>query len=272
MNNRALPNYPQYSPIGPISVLEDLEDHYLLGDYLLLLAHDVENHWKRYQTLLMRVRERQPNAFVILDNSAVELPEPYPPHKLAELATFVGADVLVLPDAISQPMKTVGYIYQASHDVNIQRLGREVDLMAVIQGHTISEVSEFIDAVKPLGFRWWGIPRVIENTWSGRKRVVELLVTELGEENISGIHLLGMSRYGGSDVAAVQSHPLVRGIDSANPLVMGHQGERLARSPWKHTTRGDYWSREGTNPVIRENVTIVRDAVRYGSNILSRTP
>ena len=74
--------------ISPVSYMEKAEEQ---SDINLVLAHLVgDNEYTRFYA--------NSDKYTIMDNSAFELGESFPPEKLMELGAMIGADCLVLPD------------------------------------------------------------------------------------------------------------------------------------------------------------------------------
>src|SRR5690606_14518815 len=149
----------KYSPVGPIAILEALEQRGLLGDYVLVLAHDVIPHVERYKQLL-----HKGNRHVILDNYADELGKPMT-DGLVDIALEIGADAIVLPDVIGSRDGTLEVIEQF--------LGRisglhacQLPWMGVPQGSHVDDILSCAEGIRNLLGRnpaYWGVPRWIAN-------------------------------------------------------------------------------------------------------------
>lgn len=243
------PILARYSPIAPIAILERLQENKALGGYLLLLGHDVIQHYDRYVQLLKSVRQSHPDTFVIMDNSAVERAEQglpaLTPNNTEFLDVIYGlkADCYVMPDVMGNGEATIDLIEEYLTDIRSLHAipmyvpqGKDAaDLLASIQyGYQI-----MADIGKPhekCGMMW-GVPRIITNTFGSRAPTVQTINQLYGFEGVS-IHLLGMSKNYGDDMRCTSFHSVI-GIDSANPMVLGQLGEGMMSS--KHLPRGNYW-------------------------------
>lgn len=259
----------KYSPVGPIAILEALEQRGLLGDYVLVLAHDVIPHVERYKQLL-----HKGNRHVILDNSAVELGKPMT-DGLVDIALEIGADAIVLPDVIGSRDGTLEVIEQF--------LGRITGLhacqlpwMGVPQGSHVDDILSCAEGIRNLLGRnpaYWGVPRWIANEIGTRWFITAMLnKPEFTPQNCTypNIHLLGMSKNLEDDLRCVRM-PRVAGIDSANPIVMGLKGLNFPndykhvprRDVVDHGTHGvevifDYWDATEINDQVVNNVVKLR--------------
>ncbi len=247
----------KYSPIGPIDVLEALQREGLLGDYLLLLAHDVLKHPRRYQNLVAQIQSR--STFVMMDNSLIELGKAMDFAQVRAAADYVFAQVVVAPDTLQDSNETVSLVNRAiSHYSSRDRFR----LMLVPQGKTQTEVDNTVERLTKIVHHagidvFWGVPRIITNTLGTRLDTINTITQASGEK----IHLLGMSKDFGDDVHCLQ-HPSVMGIDSANPLVMGMHNKILGQHEYAHLDRGGYWDLKELNDHMRENVTTMHKLAR----------
>ena len=121
----------RYAPIGPIEFFEYQLANGVLGDYNLLLAHDVLRFPNRYANVFTY---RNANHIVILDNGVVELGEPLNVRSLIRAADIVRADVVCLPDALNDIHHTIRLCNTAEAEA-LAKINR-FRLMAIPQGKT----------------------------------------------------------------------------------------------------------------------------------------
>ncbi len=251
---------PQYSPIAPIRLLERMFRIDVLGNYLLLLAHDVLVNQYRYAQLIGKVRLEYNEAFIIMDNSLVELGEALTASAVIEAAGVVRADCIMTPDAIGGYEET-RILVEAQTD---QLLDSGFDLMRVPQGEDFEELKECVNWLRlqlpaePLQPEYWGIPRWIATHLDSREPIIAY-INGTGHIETSE-HLLGMSKNFDDDIACTQVAG-VMGIDSANPVVLGQRGLVMAEGHTMHVARDDYWNDTNLSPIARRNIRWVRDAI-----------
>lgn len=250
-----MPHTARYSPVAPISLLQQLHQHNLLGDYLLLLAHDVLEHPEEYLSLTDDVAARYANdLFIIMDNSVIETGAPLPMDKVLQAANIVSANVVVSPDVIGDFESTKILFEDVPHELKQREFG---GLMLVPQGDEYKALYDCVDwYLEHSNSVYWGVPRWIANTFGTRKFIVDYIA-----DNCSGalIHLLGMSAHLNDDLE-VAMHPNVIGIDSANPLVLGLHNVQYSTGGI-HLPRGDYWCVKELNEDMVYNVRWLRNAL-----------
>lgn len=222
-----------YAPVAPITLLEKLESHDLLGPYNLLLVHDVLKHPRRYERLFKgRV------GFVILDNSVIELGAPVT-EGLLEAAHIVDADCIVLPDVLGKCYETIDVMRAFINKLPDEKR-ESVSWLGLPQGHNYEELVWCCQEISklPVNVNYWGIPRWIANSFGSRVPIINHIGTVYPSET-ANIHLLGMSSNFNDDIRAVRCEG-VMGIDSANPIVLGQHGRSIIYE-YDHLDRGDYW-------------------------------
>lgn len=254
---------PQYAPVVPLHLLEDLESEGMLGNYFLLLAHDVVENEDAYFTFF----HGRSDAFVILDNSVVELGQPADVGMMSAAVQVLHPDIVVLPDVEEDAAATMERMVHAAGEWRQHGLG---GFMAVPQGKTQVEFNQcavFIENQIP-GVEMWGIPRNCVKNMGSRQPLVRMLN---GLNPFRPIHLLGFSNDLQDDINSL-CIPLsnVIGIDSASPFVLGHQQSRVDRIEfWEHPGRGDFWKEvEGLNDHMVHNLELINNAIdtRYASS------
>ena len=253
----------RYSPIAPITLLEEMQDKNILGNYLLLLAHDVLMEPIRYENLILNMRDfdnEDDDSFVIMDNSVVELGQAMYADDVVEAACVVEANCIMTPDAMGGFDATVALIEDQAEILE----NCNFPLMRVPQGKDLEEIKECIEwiheylPVKEGEYEYWGIPRWIANELGSRIVPINYVADTIPR---ACIHLLGMSKNYEDDIHCALN-PLVMGIDSANPVIMGQDGMLLQASPWVHMARGNYWDDVKLTHTAVINVVYMHNAVR----------
>ena len=257
----------KYSPIAPIALLQDLHyNHGLLGDYHLVLAHDVLAHKNDYHSLFSDLRKQYPGLFVILDNSTIELGQPLDMEALLRAAAIVRADCIVMPDVLGNPIATVdaGWAFWSQYSTDHQA---HTPLMAVPQGNTFDEYTVCARLLMGIpDVQYWGIPRAMSTQYGTRKHpgLQELLgyghTFETMQKNVPAIqprvHMLGMSANYFDDIACAKL-PGVMGIDSCNPITLGQNNISMLDST-RHIPRGDVWVHTKATMTTLDNIAYVR--------------
>ncbi len=260
----------RFSPIAPITLLEKMYEleaspgspSPILGDYLLLLAHEVLNTPYRYEELITKVRAlwgTPEDAFIIMDNSVVELGAAMDIDDVIEAASVVEADCIMCPDVLGEMASTKQLIAEQAGRL----LTCNFPLMRVPQGKHHEELVQCVDWIHsylPAGEgnpEYWGIPRCITNESGSRGPIVQYINTITDKARI---HLLGMS-YNYFDDCASAMLPNVMGIDSANPLVLGYANCNMKHTKWSHPDRGNYWKYTYLNQLVLTNIEAVRRAI-----------
>ncbi len=253
----------RYSPIGPIKILQKLQEKNALGNYLLLLAHDVIKYEADYVFLLDEMdhpkdQEGIPIAeLVIMDNGVIELGKPMPFDQVVEAADIATAECIVMPDVL-------GDFYATRRAVEAEWTkidASDYPIMKVPQGSTPAEVIKCIEwLIEAIPTQYghedyWGIPRWIANKLKTRTTFIDYLNHACEAPQI---HLLGMSKNLGDDILCAHRDN-VMGIDSANPIVFGLADMYLGVNRYRHLDRGDYWDKTDINYNVLRNIKYVRD-------------
>ncbi len=252
----------KYSPVGPIKILEQLQDEGVLGNYLLIMAHEVLEDDIGYSLLLDNMYDPGAESeFIIMDNGVIELGEAMPFGEVLNAAEVALPDCVVMPDVLGEFAATRNLIESQMHLIK----GSPFPLMMVPQGPDLSGIVTCIDwlaeEVRPLwpDKNYWGIPRWIANKCRTRAPVIDY-INRLGMDPAPQIHLLGMSDNWEDDLLCT-IHANVMGIDSANPIIRGLRGHEMKTLPAIHVPRGDYWETTKINGTVLENIAYVREAI-----------
>jgi hypothetical protein len=196
-----------------------LLDLNILGNYHLLLAHDVAHQPEEYSKVFNRLEK----ATLILDNSVIEMGIAAAPDivRKAQKALCGGSNevVTVLPDFLGDGASTAEASIAAGHEWPHKDIPGPY--MVVPQGQTIGEFALCAKHLSHIpNVKWWGIPRYMVQTVGSRQRCIDIC-REL--KPTWKIHLLGFSDDIIDDMAACRREEVV-GIDSAVPLRMGMIG------------------------------------------------
>jgi hypothetical protein len=260
----------KYSPIAPIKLLQDLHyAHELLGDYHLVLAHDVLAHKNDYHQLFFDLRHKYKDLFVILDNSTIELGQPLDVEALLRASELVRANCIVMPDVLGDPVGTVkaGWEFYDEFPVDTN-----MTFMAVPQGNTITEYELCARLLMEIpGIYYWGIPRRMSNQFGTRNHPTLQELLNYGDaftrrrKKVPGleprVHMLGMSNHCVDDLRCANL-PGVMGIDSANPCVLGQSQQFMQGvTAVPHLRRGDYWAHTKATSHTIENIKFVRSSL-----------
>lgn len=252
----------RYSPVGPIRILECLQDAGVLGNYLLLVAPDVLADDMGYSLLLDNAHDPgNADEFIIMDNGVIERGKALPFDEVLNAAEIALPDCVVMPDVLGEYAATRALVESQINLIS----DSPWPLMMVPQGKDLVGIVSCIDwlarEVWPLwpDKNYWGIPRWIANECRTRAPVIDY-INRLGMEPAPQIHLLGMSDNWADDLNC-SIHANVIGIDSANPIVRGIMNHRMETDKPMHVPRGDYWEATEINGTVLENIAYVRDAI-----------
>ncbi len=249
----------KYSPIGPLPLLQQLHEHNLLGNYLLLLAHEVLKDPRGYIDLIDEIENTDENPrFVVMDNGVIELDEALSVLEVVEAACYVGANCIIMPDVLGDfPATQKKVMEQISA---LRNCG--FPIMKVPQGSNVGELVQCTDWLRdylkpPNGDPdYWGIPRWVANNMGSRIPIVQYINACNPKPRI---HLLGMSNDLKDDLRCL-TMPSVVGIDSANPIVNGQAGRSITGIAYKHMDRGDLWEQTELTASTLYNVEFMQNA------------
>lgn len=231
----------RFAPVCPPQILQYFKDEGCLGDYHLVLAHDIAARPDLYHAVFDR--PHYSSMEIILDNSVIELGGAVNIDTIVEAAKVVQPVTTVLPDVLLDSQKTLERCMAAlpiwaEHFV---RANLEPAFMFVPQGRTLEEWVQCAERFADARFvNYWGIPRnVVDKTEIGTRKHLSEILHALN--SYREIHLLGFSNNVIDDVISAKSH-FVHGIDSAVPIRAISQGiSNTFEGYSKMPSRGDWW-------------------------------
>lgn len=248
----------KFAPVCPAHIAKGLEEDRALGNYHLLLAHDILKHPEEYRKLFNSM-----NGVKILDNSVIELGAAVDIKVIAEAAAVVCANVIVLPDILLDGKQTVidcKKAYVEWRPILDKALGSSNwSYMIVPQGKTRAEFAECAEAFADLAYiGWWGIPRNYNIHGLGSRRDAIDICTAIDPQN--EIHLLGFSDDIVDDVLSACKDE-VSGIDSAVPIRAASAGMRMSMNLPELGKRGDWWDDPKTtyDQQMATNCSLIRN-------------
>ena len=190
----------KFAPVCSINIYEDLAAHgkETIGDYFLLLAHDVLANKERYEKFF--VTDAETNfanpPFIIMDNSVIELGSSVSVVNLLHAAQIVNANVLAIPDVLQDGALTILAAEQFLKDWQELTKGEsEIDLMFIPQGNHATQYEWCAKHAKEnFGehIKWIGIARNLTGRiYNSRTQAFAALHDIFG--NDVGYHMLGFS-------------------------------------------------------------------------------
>lgn len=251
-----------YSPVAPIDCLLKIQQVGFLGNYLLLLAHDVVANEDKYRQLISNFA-----GVVIMDNSLVELGEAVDTKTMLEACEITNANYAVLPDVL---LDTDGTI-EASTTAARQGFdsGLAICPTIVAQGKTIEDCVRCVadiagELIVDTDFMI-SIPRALVDVVGTRSVLLETLYGIYGKA--IPMHLLGFSSNYRDDIMCA-SMAGVTGIDSATPIRLGWQN-KFVPSPADEINpadglfdRGEFFKQcNSFNSYMAYNLGAVRGAI-----------
>ncbi len=213
------PQQPQFAPIAPIGIYEQM-DAETLGTYHLLLVQEVLAAPDRYAAVF-----RRPGMFIILDNGVVETGVAASADDMIEAANVVGADVVALADVLGDKTATHKASIDMYHEIMSHADGGLIpwEWMCIPQGTSFTEHLQCAEGLYiETKCKWWGIPRRVANELGSRLQ----LTIAISQMPSAELHLLGMSRSLADDIICCRL-PAVRGLDSVVPALLGAEFQEL---------------------------------------------
>lgn len=249
-----------FAPVAPIRIYEDMleEDNFdIIGNYHLLLAHDVIDNASRYSEVFRD--ERLKNATIIMDNSVIELGSSVSAKVLQEAADIVQATCLAVPDVLQDGVKTLESAEAFLKEFDALD-GYKPELMFIPQGfNTEDYVKCAIDMSENFRERigWWGVARNTTNRIVHTRRLLAPFLQGLKPE--AQIHLLGFSDDVADDLLTCHElKRIVSGIDSAVPL---RTTEASVQAFNNAGPRGIWWDTAEYSSLMQQNILETRKLV-----------
>lgn len=263
----------QFAPVGPIQVLEQLNELRALGTYHLVLAHDVAEQPERFRKLFCNTHTAHT---IIIDNSVIELGFPITLREMSEAvrALHNGHNQLyaVYPDILMDAKSTVQEIVKCAKEwASLRNDFHGVRFCAIPQGSTKEEFfkcAEDILKQVPDAVDLWGIAKnfvdggLSPTRWEAVK-TVEMVSQIYGKRRIP-MHLFGFTNNLFDDMI-VARESIVKGIDSAVPLHMADKGLEISFGMKGHPARGDFWktTKDVDIKMVRNIEFIRRALIKY---------
>lgn len=221
-----------FAPVAPPELLMLMKEADLLGDYHLLLAHDVAARSELYAEIFDDVE-----ATIIMDNSLIELGEPVSTDIMHAALEAVPSNYIVLPDHLGDVRATIIATQDVVDDWDAEFAGPNgPKLMGVIHGNTIPEIGWCMQEFKNMPIHSYAIPKIVGDTIGSRRYIVELCI----HEGCVPIHLLGFTNDAEDDAHCVQLQHVI-GIDSAVPQRLALEGISWTSQLKENSKRGTYW-------------------------------
>jgi hypothetical protein len=221
---------PSFCYIAPTAYLKD---YATASKTHLVLAHLVDSD-EGYAAFY---HERSAAGdFIMADNSAYELKEPYSPDKLIELGHKCGANAIVLPDYPFQPSITTIHaaekfapLFKAAgfHTFFVPQ-SQPGDLEDWIHAYTWADQNPDIDII---GMSILGIPNAMPHIEPAYARVVMTqLLKDRGIFSSKHHHYLGLNSGPALEVPSLLRMGVLDTIDSSNPVWMGILGHEYTKN------------------------------------------
>lgn len=261
----------KFAPVCPVTIAAELRAWNNLGEYHLLLAHDVAANTSQYSTVY--AHDRWVQGTIIMDNSIIELGDAVDLKMIKLAADTVQANVVVLPDVLLDGQGTVDRITEAlpiwrdAFDIGKMSSLDKLRFMFVPQGNTREEwircAQQLARVASNFDSGWWGIPRNYNQVLGLSRREACEIAYML--QPSWPIHLLGFSNDLADDFLCARL-PFVRGIDSAVPLRLGDDSNpRPIELEMEIEPRGDWWDYATFNNQMITNMRQVSDWVKTPS-------
>lgn len=240
----------RFAPVVPLQLARFLKQSAkgdFLGGYHLLLAHDILDHPKEYVEVYGDVREKYPDAVIIIDNSIIELGKALGMAELVKASQILWPDCIVIPDVMGKGEETrqgAAEFIKTYYRYGVDNQLRLPGLLGVIQGEDVADqMKTFRLYDQYSNVTHLSVPRVITAQMGSRMPLVARLYANAS----TPVHLLGFSDDILDDIACARM-PNVIGIDSAVPVRAGLQGQLIdlnSRGGFKQNfgPRGNFWER-----------------------------
>lgn len=250
----------QVASIVPIHYLPLIKGkpYHLCLAHLALNYSDYRNFYKE---------EAQNGSYVILDNGAAE-GETVEVQELLQLAIYLGAFEVILPDFIGDYEKTITESYRALHYIK-SREDYKGKVMAVPQASSFKSWLTAAEEMLTWPIDTLGIPKFLTYAFGPCARLLALhrLRSSLSFLRAQGkiqIHLLGCA-YDPREVGTIKElSPIsVRGVDSSLPYLLARDGHYLLHAYRHHIQRSqepvDFLDKETDPGFVAANIQVWED-------------
>lgn len=217
------PSFCYITPIEYLTYTQYSNTHLVLAH----MVHEDPDYAEFYRT------RSASGDFLIMDNSAFELGESFPPEALLELAERCGAHAIVLPD---YPGKHSSHTIQAAEKYIPLFKSHGYACMFVPQSET-GDIDDWLKCyeyasnhpdIDIIGMSILGIPNAFQHVHVGYARVVATQV--LMEHNLFNHtkhhHYLGLNSGPGLEIPSLLKMGALDTIDSSGPVWAGITGHR----------------------------------------------
>lgn len=220
---------PSFCYIAPTSYLQEYAATHSTTHLVLAHLVDEDPHYADFYQHLQATR----GDYIMMDNSAYELKEPYAPEKLIELASKCGANAIVLPDYPFEPaaktieaaMEFAPKFKDAGFDTFFVPQSRRGETEDWISAYQWAASSDLIDII---GMSILGIPNALPRIDPSYARVV---MTQLLQDR--GVfarnkhhHYLGLNAGPALEIPSLLRMGALDTVDSSNPVwmaILGHE-------------------------------------------------
>lgn len=240
MNFAGTPQFCAIAPIAFSNLVSNRSAHLVLA-HLIDRDHAETPMQREYCDLYMQFiqRESAAGAFVMMDNSAYELKEPYAPEKLMQLARECGAHAIVLPDypfqksevTIEAAKKFAPIFKEAGFKtffVPQSQTGDKGDWMRAYDWAANGEGADLVDII---GISILGVP----NAWNyidpafARVVAMETLINEGMFNNTKHHHFLGLNAGPALEIPSLLRMGVLDTVDSSGPVWAGIQSHTYTK-------------------------------------------
>lgn len=230
----------KFAPIVPIPMFPALRGY----DYHMVLAGQLGLGDKKGTTNKYTEFYRNVSGFKILDNGAAE-GESMEAANLVEWAHHLGVDEVIAPDVMYDARESISLL--KGFVVRCSRQRADIPVMAVLQGRDEEELAYSIAAALSLGVESVALPKLLTGVIGPTARLVAAATIREINPDIP-IHCLGCGNRT-QEVQDLQRQGIVRGIDSAAPVVMGLRNHSIITEyDWKlsHKAIPEFWDQAST--------------------------
>lgn len=240
MNYAGTPQFCAIAPIAFSGLVKGRKAHLVLA-HLIDVDHAETPIQKDYsEAYIAFIRaEAAAGAFIMMDNSAYELKEPYAPEKLMELASLVGAHAIVLPDypfqestvTIEAAKKYAPIFKAAGFKTFFVPQSEPGDSTDWLQAYDWAANGEGKDLVDIIGISILGVPVAFSDIEPAFARVVVMQqLKAMGIYNKDKHHhFLGLNAGPALEIPSLLRMGVLDTIDSSGPVWAGTLGHAYTK-------------------------------------------